>query len=84
MSNALTLALPDFYKPFKIECDACEHGIGALLMQERWPIAYFGGKLNGAIVNYQIYSNEMCASVRLVGGLQGGRVHWDISTPHQV
>lgn len=34
------LKLPDFYKHFIVECDASNTGLGAVLMQKGWPIAY--------------------------------------------
>ena len=38
--SAPVLALPDFSRPFVIETDACDRGIGVVLQQDGHPITY--------------------------------------------
>jgi hypothetical protein len=54
MSTCHVLALPDFGQPFIWECDASGEGIGAVLMQNRHPLAYESRKLRGPELLYTI------------------------------
>lgn len=40
MMTTLVLALPNFREPFTVETDACDGGIGAVLMQREQPVAF--------------------------------------------
>ena len=64
LTNAPILALPNFSKTFKLECDASSVGIGVVLLQGGHPIAYFSEKLHGASLNYPTYDEELYALVR--------------------
>lgn len=66
LTTAPTLALPDFTKPFMIETDACEYGVGAVLQQDGHPIAYLSKALGPRTKGLSTYEKEYLAIVLAV------------------
>lgn len=58
---ALVLALPDFSKPFQLQRDACDSGIGAVLLQDSHPIAFVSKSLGPRTRNLSTYEKEFLA-----------------------
>lgn len=61
MSQTPVLSLPDFSKLFSIEIDACESGIGAVLVQEGHLAAYYSKALSANNQKLSIYEKEFLA-----------------------
>ncbi|CAB0041044.1 unnamed protein product, partial [Trichogramma brassicae] len=65
LTSAPVLARPDFSKPFKVQCDASEVAVGAVLMREQQdgehPIVYARRSLTGVERNYSTAEKECLA-----------------------
>ena len=61
MSSTPVLALPDFTKPFTVETDACDSGVGAVLGQDGHPIAYLSKALGVNNRKLSVYEKEFLA-----------------------
>lgn len=66
MAQAPILTLSDFSKTFTIETDACQTGIGAMLMQDRKSIAFLSKKLGVKNQGLSTYKKELLALLTVV------------------
>lgn len=66
MCSAPVLAMPDFSKPFVLETDASDKGLGAVLMQGRRPLAYLSKSLGTRNQGLSTYKNEVLALLTAV------------------
>jgi hypothetical protein len=59
--QAPVLTLPDFAKPFQLETDACDSGVGAVLMQQGHPVAFLSKALGSKNRTLSTYDKECLA-----------------------
>ncbi|XP_031104476.1 uncharacterized protein LOC116007955 [Ipomoea triloba] len=84
MCSAPVLALPDFNKTFTVEADACHKGMGAVLIKEGKPIAYFSKAFGDKHLGLSIYEKEYLSIINVMEKWRSyliGR-HFIIKTDH--
>ncbi|KAF9761302.1 Transposon Tf2-6 polyprotein [Nosema granulosis] len=64
IKNKAQLSLPDFTKKFRLQCDASDQGMGAVLFQDHGVISYYSKKFNSIEQNYSIVEKEMFAMLK--------------------
>ena len=66
ISKETLLNYPDWSKPFVIHTDASDYQLGAVISQDKKPIAFFSRKLNKAQRNYTTTEKELLSIVECV------------------
>ncbi|MGH7974544.1 MAG: RNase H-like domain-containing protein, partial [bacterium] len=63
ISKKVLLSYPDFSKPFKVYTDASNEQLGAVIIQEKTPLAFYSRKLNSAQKRYTTTERELLSIV---------------------
>ena len=71
VAKDVTLAYPDFTKPFEIYTDASKQQLGSVITQNNKPIAFFSRKLTGAQTRYNVTEIELLAIVETLKEFKG-------------
>jgi hypothetical protein len=85
MVNTPVLALPGFNLPFVVETDACDQGLGAVLMKQGRPIAFLSKALRVKNKQLLIYEKEFLALIMDVDKWRSflQRTEFEIRTDHK-
>jgi hypothetical protein len=75
LSQAHVLSLPNFLKPFVLETDSCDQGVGAVLMQDGHPLVYISKALGPKTRGLSTYEKEYLAILMVVD-------HWRLYLQH--
>ena len=70
MCTTPILAMPNFSNPFTIESDACDNGLGDVLLQDEHPIAFTSKSFSNKNLAAYTYEKEMMAILHAVQKLR--------------
>ena len=71
VSREVTLAYPDFSKPFVLYTDTSDYQLGAVITQDGKPLAFYSRKLNNAQRNYTVTEKELLSIVETLREFRG-------------
>ncbi|XP_039855366.1 uncharacterized protein LOC120713480 [Panicum virgatum] len=66
VTSAPMMRLPDFDQQFVVECDASTHGFGAVLVQDKHPIAFFSRPVAPRHRSLAAYEHELIGLVHTI------------------